>query len=120
MRSNGTSLSKFQSFNLLLGANSSGKSTYLAQGDKPPSVVPCPAERCHAHVDVKWALPTEPHSSDAVGLMCILAQAGLWVPAQEMLICPFRSIVSHVTAQKESYGSTSSMLLEAEVRTILC
>lgn len=34
MRANGTSLSKFQSFNLLLGANSSGKSTYLAQGEK--------------------------------------------------------------------------------------
>ena len=35
MRSNSASLSKFQSFNLLLGANSSGKSTYIAQGQIP-------------------------------------------------------------------------------------
>lgn len=36
MRANGTSLSKFQTFSLLLGANSSGKSTYLAQGTLGP------------------------------------------------------------------------------------
>eukprot|EP00892_Ulva_mutabilis_P010806 jgi/Ulvmu1/8098/UM004_0337.1 len=35
MRANTASLSKFQSFNLLLGANSSGKSTYIAQGVSP-------------------------------------------------------------------------------------
>eukprot|EP00892_Ulva_mutabilis_P010807 jgi/Ulvmu1/8099/UM004_0338.1 len=51
----------------------------------------------------------------AVGLLCILAQAGFWVPAKEMLISPFRSIVSHIAVQKQSYGSTSSMVLEAEV-----
>lgn len=51
----------------------------------------------------------------AVGVLCILAQAGLWVPAKAMLICPFRSIVSHITPQKQSYSSISSMLLEAEV-----
>lgn len=82
MQPNDTSLSPFQNFNLLLGPNSSGKSTLLAQ----------------------------------VGLLCIMAQAGLFVPAQEMVLSPFGNILSHLTGHKDLYSTNSSLMLEAEVR----
>lgn len=50
-----------------------------------------------------------------VGLLCLMAQAGLFVPAKQMLFHPFGNILTHLTGNKDLYSTSSSMMLEAQV-----
>ena len=50
-----------------------------------------------------------------VGLLCIMAQAGLFVPAQSMVFHPFGNILTHLTGHKDLYSTSSSLMLEAQV-----
>ena len=50
-----------------------------------------------------------------VGLLCVMAQAGLFVPAQSMVFNPFGNILTHLTGHKDLYATSSSLMLEAQV-----
>lgn len=50
-----------------------------------------------------------------VGLLCVMAQAGLFVPAQSMVFHPFGNILTHLTGHKDLYSTSSSLMLEAQV-----
>lgn len=51
-----------------------------------------------------------------VGLLCVMAQAGLFVPAEGMVFHPFGNILTHLTGHKDLYSTSSSLMLEAQVR----
>lgn len=50
------------------------------------------------------------------GLLCILAQAGLWVPAAEMCLHPFTAICTRMSTQDTPQANSSALMLEAQVR----
>jgi DNA mismatch repair ATPase MutS len=81
MRPNDLKMSTFCSLNILRGANSSGKSTYMKQ----------------------------------TGLLCVLAQAGLWVPATAMCLHPFEHIFTRMNVQDSLRENSSTFMMEARV-----
>jgi DNA mismatch repair protein MutS len=50
-----------------------------------------------------------------VGLLCVMAQAGLFVPAKGMIFNPFGNILTHLTGCQDIYSTSSSLMLEAQV-----
>jgi DNA mismatch repair protein MutS len=52
-----------------------------------------------------------------IGLLCILAQAGFWVPAKAMCIHPFSHIFTRMSMQEKIRAHSSSLMLEAQVGT---
>jgi len=56
----------------------------------------------------------------ATGLCILLAQAGCFVPAREMTLCPFRSIYTRILNQDNLFAGLSSFAVEmSELRDIL-
>ena len=49
------------------------------------------------------------------GLLCVLAQAGLWVPARSMIIHPFDHICTRMSVQNCTRANTSTLMIEAQV-----
>jgi DNA mismatch repair protein MutS len=55
-----------------------------------------------------------------IGLLCVLAQAGLWVPAKAMCIHPFSHICTRMSMQETVRVNSSSFMLEAQVGVAYC
>ena len=56
----------------------------------------------------------------SVGLSLIMAQAGMFVPAESMIYCPYTSIFTRITNNDDIYKGQSTFVVEMlEMRTIL-
>jgi MutS domain V len=53
------------------------------------------------------------------GLLCVMAQAGLWVPAASMCLHPFAHICTRMSVQNSTRSNSSTLMVEARVRTCL-